>query len=150
MTPLDNDIHSTIVGERRPTVALDVEPATTEMELGASQVVDVTVSAVGGEAGSLEGLDFDAPTILSATEGSPLAVVGVAGGCPRGLALDRGGVLRSMSPSRRSARARAPSPRRWPAPTTSAARPARWPASMPSGSSWATTRPAPRPRGPRS
>lgn len=90
VTPLDNDIHSTIVGERRPTVALDVEPATTEMELGASQVVDVTVSAVGGEAGSLEGLDFDAPTILSATEGGPLAVVGVAEDVPEGFALDRG------------------------------------------------------------
>jgi hypothetical protein len=64
VTPAGDDIHGTIVAQRRPGLSLLVSPATTEMALGSRQVVEITVAADGGETGWLEGLRFEDPAIL--------------------------------------------------------------------------------------
>lgn len=64
VTPAGDDIHGTIVAERRPGLSLLVAPATTEMALGSRLVVEITVTAEGGETGWLEGLRFEDPGIL--------------------------------------------------------------------------------------
>lgn len=64
VTPAGDDLHGVIVAERRPSLSLQVAPATTEMALGSRQIVEITVAAEGGETGWLEGLRFDDPTIL--------------------------------------------------------------------------------------
>lgn len=65
VTPVGDDIATTIVGERRPGLSLVVGERSDEMELGSSQTVEVTVTAEGGEAGFLEGLTFTPPSILA-------------------------------------------------------------------------------------
>jgi hypothetical protein len=85
-----DDVTASIIGERRPTLSMDVTPESPEMELGDTQTVAVTVSAVGGEVGDLRDLVFDDPTILGVTDDGPLAVVGVAEAVPTGFALGLG------------------------------------------------------------
>lgn len=85
-----DDLAASIVAEARPTVAIDLVPAETEMALGATQTVDVTVTAVGGEAGRLERLTFTDPEVLGLAPDGPLRVVGVTDGTPARFDLERG------------------------------------------------------------
>jgi hypothetical protein len=85
-----DDVVASIIAERRPTLSMELTPQSPEMELGETQTVEVTVTAVGGEAGDLRDLVFDDPTILGGTDGGPLAVIGVAEAVPTGFSLGLG------------------------------------------------------------
>lgn len=92
VAPVGDDITTTIVGQRRPELAIDVTPRGESLALGETQVVDVTVSAVGGEAGSLQGITFVDPDVLTqGSETPPLTIVGVEPAVPDGgFSLDPG------------------------------------------------------------
>ena len=79
LNPSGDDIVTKVVEERRPIAELDVRPETTIMGLGTTQTVEVTVRAVKGEVGWLEGLAFSMPDILwaDATPDAALRVLGI-------------------------------------------------------------------------
>ncbi len=91
--PTGNDIAAPIVGEARPDLAIEIAPRAASIDLGEEQVVDVTVRASGGEAGSLPTVTFDDPSVLvQGSAAPPLEVVSVDPPVPAvGFPLEIGG-----------------------------------------------------------
>ncbi|MCY7419003.1 MAG: hypothetical protein LH650_10995, partial [Chloroflexi bacterium] len=79
VTAADDDIRTAIVAERQPTLDVAVVPESQTMDIGATQQVQVIVSAVGGDAGALDRLTFRDTGILTVGEG-PAPVLEVIGG----------------------------------------------------------------------
>jgi hypothetical protein len=65
VTPASNDIETTVVAERQPTLDVAIIPESQTMDIGTTQQVEVVVSAVGGDAGALDGLTFRDAGILT-------------------------------------------------------------------------------------
>jgi len=79
VTAADDDIRTAILAERQPTLDVAVIPESQTMDIGATQQVQVVVSAVGGDAGALDQLTFRGAGILTVGDG-PAPVLEVIGG----------------------------------------------------------------------
>jgi hypothetical protein len=93
--PASDDIVTTIVAEREPTLDVLVTPETTNMDIGTTQQIQVVVSAIGGDVGELNHLTFEDAAILAVGVGdAPAPVVQVLDTVeaipPEGFTLARG------------------------------------------------------------